>query len=175
MRQSRCSHSTYASLGVAFVASLAGGDAQMTLTATAPTESRPTTDSPPFHRLPPADRELIERAAVGLEALQGKWKLHLIVVMARGIRRHSRLLDCVPGVSKKVMTDCLRALERDGLVKREVFAEVPARVEYTLTPLGWSLTETILALSEWAENHAEDMSQARRRYWTQASPAQAAA
>ncbi len=125
----------------------------------------PTCDAEaPFRRLPAADRDLIERAAVGLEVVQGKWKLYLIVAMARGIRRHSRLLDCLPGVSKKVMTDCLRALERDGVVEREIFAEVPARVEYTLTPLGWSLTETILALSNWGETHADDMSRARRDY-----------
>jgi DNA-binding HxlR family transcriptional regulator len=128
----------------------------------------------PFVRLPTADCELVERAGVGLEALQGKWKLHLIVVMARGIRRHSRLLECLPGVSKKVMTDCLRTLERDGFVRREIFAEVPVRVEYTLTPLGWSATEMILVLSDWGESHAEDMSRARHIYWGH-DPAPAAA
>lgn len=122
----------------------------------------PTSKTEPPRRLPAADRELIEQASMSLEALQGKWKLHLIVVLARGVRRHSRLLDCVPGVSKKVMTECLRSLERDGLVRREVFAEVPVRVEYQLTPLGWSLTEMIMQLSEWAEANGESMRDARR-------------
>ena len=115
-------------------------------------------------RLSPVDRELIERATTGLEALRGKWKLHLIVIMARGVRRHSRLLDCLPGVSKRVMTDCLRGLERDGLVRRQIFPEVPVRVEYTLTPLGWSITQAIVSLSEWGETHAEEVSRARTEY-----------
>ena len=117
-----------------------------------------------FSRLPAEDRALIERAATGLEALQGKWKLHLIVIMARGVRRHSRLLDCLPGASKKVMTDCLRALERDGFVARDIYAEVPVRVEYSLTPLGWSVTEAIVALSEWSEIYGGEMINARREY-----------
>jgi DNA-binding HxlR family transcriptional regulator len=118
-----------------------------------------------LRRLPAGDRDLIERANVGLEALQGKWKLHLIVTMARGIRRHSRLLDCLPGASKKVMTDCLRSLERDGLVRREIYAEVPVRVEYTLTPLGWSMTEAIMALGDWGESHADEVASARQHFW----------
>jgi len=117
-----------------------------------------------IRRLPAADRELIERAGAGLDSLRGKWTLHLIVILARGVRRHSRLLDCLPGVSKKVMTECLRNLERDGLVERRIFAEVPARVEYTLTPLGWSMTEAIMALAEWGEANSEAVSQARQRY-----------
>jgi DNA-binding HxlR family transcriptional regulator len=115
-------------------------------------------------RLKAADRELIDQATTAFEVLQGKWKLNLIVIMARGIRRHSRLLDCLPGVSKKVMTDCLRSLERDGLVAREIFAEVPARVEYSLTPLGWEITEAIVTLSQWADVHGEELTHARRAY-----------
>ena len=65
------------------------------------------------------------------------------LLMARGVRRHGRVLECLPGASKKVMTDSLRALERDGMVSRAVFAEVPVRLEYSLTPLGWSLSELL--------------------------------
>lgn len=115
-------------------------------------------------RLTATDRDLIEHATATFQVLQGKWKLHLIVIMARGIRRHSRLLECLPGVSKKVMTECLRSLERDGLVAREIYAEVPARVEYSLTPLGWAITEAIVALSQWAEDHSEDVTHARQEY-----------
>jgi DNA-binding HxlR family transcriptional regulator len=84
--------------------------------------------------------------------------------MARGVRRHGRLLACLPGVSKKVMTDTLRALERDGLVARRIFAEVPVRVEYSLTPLGWTMTEPLVALSEWGEIHAKEVTEARTHY-----------
>jgi DNA-binding HxlR family transcriptional regulator len=110
---------------------------------------------------PLSDRGVIERVDRTLEVLQGKWKIHLLFLMARGIHRHSRLLDCMPGVSKKVMTDALRALERDGLVARRIFAEVPARVEYSLTPLGWSLTEPLVVLADWGEAHSDEVLAAR--------------
>jgi DNA-binding HxlR family transcriptional regulator len=100
------------------------------------------------------DQELIDNVERTLRMLQGKWKAHLLFSMARGVHRHSRLLACLPGASKKMMTDTLRALERDGLVTRTVFAEVPARVEYALTPLGWTLTEPLMALAEWGGAHA---------------------
>ena len=110
-----------------------------------------------------SDLELIERVDKSLEVLQGKWKVHLLFHMARGIHRHSRLLACLPSVSKKVMTDSLRVLERDGLVQREIFAEVPVRVEYSLTALGWSMTEPLVALADWGEAHAKDVTDARTR------------
>jgi DNA-binding HxlR family transcriptional regulator len=59
------------------------------------------------------------------------------------------------------MTDTLRALERDGLVQREVFAEVPSRVEYSLTQLGWSMTEPLISLAEWGAAHAAEVTAAR--------------
>jgi DNA-binding HxlR family transcriptional regulator len=96
-----------------------------------------------------------------LEVLHGKWKVHLLFVMARGIHRHSKLLECLPGVSKKVMTESLRALERDGLVERTIYAEVPVRVEYSLTPLGWSMTEPLVALSDWGAAHTGEVAEAR--------------
>jgi DNA-binding HxlR family transcriptional regulator len=113
---------------------------------------------------PRADRELIRRIDSALEVLHGRWKVYLLFLMARGIHRHSRLLDGLPGASKKVMTDTLRALERDGLVTRRVIAEVPVRVEYSLTPLGWSMTEPLMALSEWGNVHAREIARARSRY-----------
>jgi DNA-binding HxlR family transcriptional regulator len=112
---------------------------------------------------PKSDLDLIERADQTLDVLQGKWKVHLLVFMARGVHRHGRLLACMPGVSKKVMTDTLRTLEHDGLVVRRIFAEVPVRVEYSLTPLGWTLTGPLLALSEWAEAHSREVADARSK------------
>ena len=108
---------------------------------------------------------LIERATRGLDLLQGKWKVHLIVAMARGVRRHSHLHTSLPGISKKVMTECLRSLERDGLVARRIYAQVPVRVEYGLTPLGWAFTDVIVALSEWSDEHRDDLREARSDYW----------
>lgn len=108
-----------------------------------------------------SDLDLIERADETLEVLHGKWKVHLLVFMARGVHRHGRLLACLPGVSKKVMTDTLRTLEHDGVVARRIFAEVPVRVEYSLTPLGWTLTGPLIALSDWAELHSREVAEAR--------------
>ena len=109
----------------------------------------------------PTDFEMIERVNRALGLLQGQWKVHLVFFMARGIHRHSRLLDCLPGASKKVMIDTLRALERDGLVLRRIYPEVPVRVEYSLTELGWSITEPLVALSEWSEAHTDEVLRAR--------------
>lgn len=108
-----------------------------------------------------AELDQIEHVEQALAVLQGKWKVHLLFFMARGVHRHSKLLECLPGASKKVMTDSLRALERDGLVLRRIFPEVPARVEYSLTQLGWSLTEPLVVLAEWGEAHGADVVQAR--------------
>jgi DNA-binding HxlR family transcriptional regulator len=117
-----------------------------------------------FRRPPHGDLELIRRIDDSLELLHGKWKVHLLFFMARGIRRHSRLLDCLPGASKKVMTDTLRALERDGLVLRRIFAEVPVRVEYSLTPLGWSMTDPLMAVAEWGQEHEQEVADAQLQY-----------
>jgi DNA-binding HxlR family transcriptional regulator len=108
-----------------------------------------------------SDLEQIEHVEQALAVLQGKWKIHLLFFMARGVHRHSKLLECLPGASKKVMTDSLRALERDGLVLRKIFPEVPARVEYSLTQLGWTMTEPLVVLAEWGEAHAAEVALAQ--------------
>lgn len=109
------------------------------------------------------DLDLIEYIDRTLDVLHGKWKVHLIFLMARGIHRHSRLLESLPGVSKKVMTDSLRAMECAGVVERRVFAEMSPRVEYSLTPLGWTMTEPLIALSDWGAAHADEVADARSR------------
>lgn len=133
-------------------------------TATPLAPRRPQTSSGSPRRLPKGDRELIEQIEPALELLQGKWKVHLVFLMARGVHRHCRLLECLPGASKKMMTDTLRALERDGLVARRIYAEVPLRVEYSLTPLGWATTDLLMTLAEWHEAHGDAVREARRSY-----------
>jgi DNA-binding HxlR family transcriptional regulator len=93
-----------------------------------------------------------------------KWKVDLLYLLARGVHRYSRLYDNLRGASKKMLTDSLRGLERDGFVERTVYAEVPVRVEYSLTALGWSATELLMALAEWADDHLADVERARLRY-----------
>ena len=110
------------------------------------------------------DLEMIERTRSARDLLSSKWKVDLLYLLARGVRRYSRLYDNLRGASKKMLTDSLRSLERDGLVERHVFAEVPVRVEYSLTPLGWSATELLMALADWADEHMDDVAEARNRY-----------
>jgi DNA-binding HxlR family transcriptional regulator len=118
------------------------------------------------------DDELIQNADLTLDVLRGKWKVQLIFLMARGVHRHSRLVESLPGISKKVMTDTLRTLERCGIVERRTFGEVPARVEYSLTQLGWTLTEPLIALSDWGAAHGGEVEAARARHGGEAPSAE---
>ena len=110
------------------------------------------------------DLEMIERTRAARELLSSKWKVDLLYLLARGVHRYSRLYDNLRGASKKMLTDSLRGLERDGFVERAVYAEVPVRVEYSLTALGWSATELLMALADWADEHLDAVEQARLRY-----------
>jgi DNA-binding HxlR family transcriptional regulator len=127
-------------------------------------DSTPTlaaaTPRPERRRARYEDFEMIERTRRALDLLGSKWAVDIVFLMASGIRRHARLVDNVPGLSKKVLTATLRKLERDGIVVRHVYAEIPVRVEYTLTPLGWQLTELLMALYEWAVEHESELAAA---------------
>jgi DNA-binding HxlR family transcriptional regulator len=91
------------------------------------------------------------RAVLGL--LAGKWSVDILYLLATGTRRYNEVLYEVGEISKKTLTQTLRSLEHDGLVARHVRGEVPLHVEYSLTPLGWSMTEPLMAMYEWAERH----------------------
>src|SRR5690242_20795924 len=94
------------------------------------------------------DFEMIERTRAALALLDAKWSVDIIFLLASGMRRHARLVDNIPGLSKKVLTATLKKLERDGIVSRQVYAEMPVRIEYTLTALGWQLTEPLMTIYE---------------------------
>jgi DNA-binding HxlR family transcriptional regulator len=117
------------------------------------------------------DLEMMRRTRAARDLLSSKWKVDLLYLLARGVRRYSRLYDNLRGASKKMLTDSLRRLERDGLVERHVYAEVPVRVEYSLTTLGWSATELLIALAEWADSHLVEVEEARSRYDEESRPA----
>jgi DNA-binding HxlR family transcriptional regulator len=106
---------------------------------------------------------MIEATAEAVGLFSAKWKVDLLFLLAAGVRRHARLHDHLL-VSKKVLTEALRSLERDGLIQRHVFADSPVRVEYTLTPLGRSLTAPLFALWEWADERLELVLAARREF-----------
>ena len=105
------------------------------------------------------DYEMIETTRAVLGLLSARWSVDVLYALAGGTRRYSELLYEVGEISKKTLTQTLRGLQREGLVVRTAYAEMPMRVEYSLTPLGWSLTGPLMALYEWAaveldETHA---------------------
>jgi DNA-binding HxlR family transcriptional regulator len=98
-----------------------------------------------------------------LELIADKWTAIVVYALARGTCRFGQLQRDVGRVSQKVLTSTLRDLERDGLVERRVYPEVPPKVEYTLTPLGQTLTEPLAAICKWSEEHLADVDAARAR------------
>jgi DNA-binding HxlR family transcriptional regulator len=105
---------------------------------------------------------------VVLDRIGDKWTVLVIGSLVDGPLRFSALRARIGGVAPKVLTQTLRAMERDGLLTRTVHAQVPPRVDYELTPLGTSLTEPIATLTEWAETHLVRILAARDDYDTQA-------
>src|SRR4051812_1400375 len=101
----------------------------------------------------PTEWEMVSGTRLVVDLLSGRWSIGALYLLAGGTKRFSELYYEVGEVSKKALTHTLRALERDGLVQRRAYAEVPARVEYSLTPLGWSITGVLMTMYEWAEQH----------------------
>lgn len=102
------------------------------------------------------------RQALGLIA--DKWTMLVIKALADGIGRYGALGREIEGISQKMLTQTLRALERDGLVSRTVHPVVPPMVDYALTPLGETLIVPLAAISAWAEEHMDEVQAARRRH-----------
>ncbi|KKX29564.1 helix-turn-helix domain-containing protein [Rhizobium sp. LC145] len=94
----------------------------------------------------------IERA---LKVISGRWKPVILYHAFSGPKRLSELQRMVPGITQKVLIQQLREMEEHGLIRREVFAEVPARVEYSATELGLGLEPILYALCQWGQHHAE--------------------
>lgn len=99
-----------------------------------------------------------------LELLAEKWALLLIHMLSRGPARTSELRRQIGGISEKMLIQTLRRLERNGLVTRRAYPEVPPRVEYALTPLGASLSGPIKQLDQWVERNLPDVAAARREF-----------
>ena len=94
--------------------------------------------------------------AVSLEIIGGKWKGVILWHLCHKTLRFSQLRRRLQGVTQKMLTQQLRELERDGLVNRKVYAEVPPRVEYSLTDLGRTLEPTLRQLCDWGRAYNED-------------------
>ena len=101
---------------------------------------------------------------VVLDRIGDKWTALVIGSLEDGPLRFSVLRARIGGVAPKVLTQPLRAMERDGLLTRTVHAQVPPRVDYELTPLGASLTGPIATLTDWAETHLSAILASRGDY-----------
>jgi DNA-binding HxlR family transcriptional regulator len=108
-----------------------------------------------------------------LALLTSKWSVDVLLALGDGSRRYHELLAELEPISEKVLTQTLRAMERDGLIGRRVHAEVPPRVEYALTPLGATLAGPMKALAGWTLTHGTGVEQARARFDTRRAAAQA--
>lgn len=99
-----------------------------------------------------------------LDRIGDKWSLMIIGNLNRGPLRFSALQTAIGGISQRMLTLNLRQLERDGLISRTVYAEVPPRVEYELTEMGHSLLVPVLELVNWAADNAEGIEKHRTVY-----------
>jgi DNA-binding HxlR family transcriptional regulator len=110
---------------------------------------------------PATDLQMIRGTKTVIDLVAAKWSVDVLYLLASGTRRYSEVFYEVGEISKKTLTQTLRSLERDGVIARRVYAEVPPRVEYSLTPLGWTLTGPLMAMYEWAAEHGQDLEAAR--------------
>jgi DNA-binding HxlR family transcriptional regulator len=101
---------------------------------------------------------------VVLDRIADKWAVLILGLLKDGPVRFNRLRRDIEGISQKMLSQTLKNLERDGLVQRTAYPTVPVTVEYSLTPLGRTLTETFGALRRWAETHIGEVLIAQRRY-----------
>ncbi|WP_114948440.1 winged helix-turn-helix transcriptional regulator [Microvirga calopogonii] len=101
---------------------------------------------------------------VVLDRVADKWAVLILGLLKDGPVRFNQLRREIEGISQKMLSQTLKNLERDGLVQRTAYPTVPVTVEYALTPLGRTLTDTFDALRQWAEIHIGEVVAAQRRY-----------
>lgn len=90
-----------------------------------------------------------------LDIIGGKWKSIILFRVLEETRRFNELRRLVPNLTQRMLTNQLRELERDGLIARKVYAQVPPKVEYSITALGKTLEPVLLALTQWAQVHMQ--------------------
>jgi len=109
--------------------------------------------SPESKRLVQGDKVYNTPVEVTLEVIGGKWKSLLVYHLLQGPLRFSELKRLVPDITEKMLTQQLRELERDGVLSRTVFAEVPPRVEYRVTEHRATLKPVLEAMCQWGRSH----------------------
>jgi DNA-binding HxlR family transcriptional regulator len=111
-----------------------------------------------------SDDETLEALQAAVGVLAAKWSVVVLTRLAEGTHRFNELLRQIDGVSRRMLSATLRQLERDGLVERHVYARVPARVEYELSPVGANLLDALVPLAGWGLEHQIDVTVAREDY-----------
>jgi DNA-binding HxlR family transcriptional regulator len=106
-----------------------------------------------------------------LDRIANKWTMLVILSLQGQTLRFSELRGRIEGISQKMLTQTLRGMESDGLLRRTVYPTVPTTVEYALTDLGESLIRTVEVLREWAYGHMGEIEDARREFADQSEPA----
>ena len=99
----------------------------------------------------------------------GKWKPMILFFLESGTRRFGELHKLIPRTTKKMLTQQLRELERDGIIRRKIYAQVPPKVEYSLTRHGKSLKPILRSMSAWGEDHKSRYGRVSRRQRSAAS------
>ena len=102
----------------------------------------------------PIGKHLACPAEFTADLIGGRWKIVLLWHLFQGVQRFSELQRAVPGITQKVLTQQLRAMEKSGFLKRTVYPKVPPKVEYQLTPLGLTLKPVVDAMHQWGAEHA---------------------
>ncbi len=99
-----------------------------------------------------------------LDRVGDKWAVLILLLLRHEALRFNQLRRGIEGISQKMLSQVLKSLERDGLVKRRAIATVPVTVEYSITPLGKTLAAAVDPLRDWAEHNLKDVLTAQRRY-----------
>ena len=94
-------------------------------------------------------------AEVTLDVIEGRWKVLILWQLFHGAQRFSELFRALEGITQKMLTQQLRELEKDGIVHRKVYPQIPPKVEYSLTSLGESLRPVVDAMCEWGLKHGD--------------------
>jgi DNA-binding HxlR family transcriptional regulator len=105
-----------------------------------------------------------------LDRVGDKWAVLILLLLREQPMRFNQLRRTIEGISQKMLSQVLKSLERDGLIRRRAIATVPVTVEYSITPLGATLAAAVDPLRDWAERHLKEVLVAQRRYDAQQKP-----
>jgi DNA-binding HxlR family transcriptional regulator len=105
-----------------------------------------------------------------LDLIGDKWSLLVMSTLGEQTMRFMELRRRIDGISQRMLTLTLRQLERDGLVQRTIYPEIPPRVEYRITPLGSTLQASVFGIVSWAVDNRDEIEAARNRYDAQSNP-----